>query len=180
MCDTYYSSNHHIVAVMSKENHVSLEFLIKSSEIKNDFTTIFRILLPYVCSQNWDSDGHFEVLNMSRYWLVQKLWHKTQISPFLFFWFWTQTKISVLLRFYFFCSNKDLDSLSTAKWLSESQFYERWTWSWQKKWPEMIGAFILNHSYWCQQSVGRFVIKVWILDWVFEELQENTAIYLRS
>ena len=146
MCDTYYSSNHHIVAVMSKENHVSLEFLIKSSEIKNDFTTIFRILLPYVCSQNWDSDGHFEVLNMSRYWLVQKLWHKTQISPFLFFWFWTQTKISVLLRFYFFCSNKDLDSLSTAKWLSESQFYERWTWSWQKKWPEMIGHWSFIRS----------------------------------
>ena len=36
----------------------------------------------------------------------------------------------------------------------------------KKKWPEMIGidhlsgAFISNHSYWCQQSVGRFVIKV--------------------
>ena len=37
-------------------------------------------------SQNWGSDGHFEVLNWSEFWLVQKLWHKTQIFPFLFFW----------------------------------------------------------------------------------------------
>ena len=52
-----------------------------------------------------------------------------------------------------------------------------------QKWSDidhLSGAFISNHSYWYQQSVGRFVIKVWILDWVFEELQENTAIYLRS
>ena len=45
------------------------------------------ILLPYlaiVCqlcvdlSQNWDPDGHFEVLNQSKSKLVQYLWHKTQ------------------------------------------------------------------------------------------------------
>ena len=28
--------------------------------------------------QNWDSDGHLEVLNKSKSELVQKLWHKTQ------------------------------------------------------------------------------------------------------
>ena len=46
---------------------------------------------PFSChmcehlSQNWGSDGHFEVLNMSYLWLVEKLWRKTQIFPFLFF-----------------------------------------------------------------------------------------------
>ena len=35
---------------------------------------------PFIChlyvhlSQNWGSDGHFEVLNRSKSWLVQKLW----------------------------------------------------------------------------------------------------------
>ena len=32
-------------------------------------------------SQNWDSDGHFEVLNKSESWFVQQLWHKTQKNP---------------------------------------------------------------------------------------------------
>ena len=34
-------------------------------------------------SQNWGSDGHFEVLNRPYLWLVEKLWCKTQIFPFL-------------------------------------------------------------------------------------------------
>ena len=33
-------------------------------------------------SQNWGSDGHFDMLNGSKFWLVQKLWHKLQIFPF--------------------------------------------------------------------------------------------------
>ena len=37
------------------------------------------------CSQKWGSDGHFEVFHGTKLWLVQKLWHKTQIFPFLFF-----------------------------------------------------------------------------------------------
>ena len=46
---------------------------------------------PYFCqlynhlSQNWGSDGHFDVLNRSKIWLVQRLWHKMQIFPFSFF-----------------------------------------------------------------------------------------------
>ena len=36
-------------------------------------------------SQNWGSDGHFEVLNRSYLWLVQNLWPKTKIFSFLFF-----------------------------------------------------------------------------------------------
>ena len=46
---------------------------------------------PFFCqlythlSQNWGSDGHFDVLNRSKIWLVQRLWPKMQIFPFSFF-----------------------------------------------------------------------------------------------
>ena len=46
---------------------------------------------PFFCqlyihlSQNWGSDGHFDALNRSKIWLVQRLWHKMQIFPFSFF-----------------------------------------------------------------------------------------------
>ena len=36
-------------------------------------------------SQNFGSDSHFDVLNRSKSWLVQRLWHKIQIFPFSFF-----------------------------------------------------------------------------------------------
>ena len=48
------------------------------------FRTIFCHMYGHP-SQNWGSDGHFEVLNWSKFWLVQKLWHKMQIFPFPFF-----------------------------------------------------------------------------------------------
>ena len=49
------------------------------------FWPFFRLLYVVHFSQNWGSDGHFEVLNGSKFWLVQKLWHKTKIFPFPFF-----------------------------------------------------------------------------------------------
>ena len=51
----------------------------------------YELFWPFFCnmyvhlSQNWGSDGHFEVLNRSYLSLVQKLLHKTQIFPYLFF-----------------------------------------------------------------------------------------------
>ena len=48
------------------------------------FRPFFGQLHDYI-SQNWGSDGHFEVLNRSKPWLIQKLWLKIQIFPFLFF-----------------------------------------------------------------------------------------------
>ena len=55
-------------------------------------------------SQNWGSDGHFEVLNRSSLWLVEKLWHKMQIFPFLFFCNSVQKQIfASFLSFIFFC-----------------------------------------------------------------------------
>ena len=54
-------------------------------------------------SQNWGSDGHFEVLNRPYLWLVENLWCKTQIFPFLFFLrFCTKTDICIFFVFYVF------------------------------------------------------------------------------
>ena len=49
--------------------------------------TIFSRFLPttFDLSQNWSSDNHFKVLNKSKSWLAQKLWHKIKIFLFLFF-----------------------------------------------------------------------------------------------
>ena len=41
------------------------------------FLAIFCQLLRQL-SQNWGSDGHFEVLNRCKSWLVQKLWPQLQ------------------------------------------------------------------------------------------------------
>ena len=62
----------------------------------------FRHMCDYL-SQTWGSDGHFEVLNRSYLWLVEKLWRKTQIFSFLFFLrFCTKTDICIFFVFYIF------------------------------------------------------------------------------
>ena len=85
----------------------------------NYFKPNFRHLHEYL-SQNWGSDGHFEALNRSIPQLVQKLWHKAQLFPFLFlcdfvkkiksvycfWWFWSF--LCFLCVFHFchnFCTN---------------------------------------------------------------------------
>ena len=63
------------------------------------FWPFFRHMYVHL-SQNWGSDGHFEVLNRSTFWLLQKLWHKTQIFPFLFILqFCTKTRVCVFSVF---------------------------------------------------------------------------------
>ena len=69
---------------------------------------LYDLLWPFFCHiyvdlpQNWCSDGHFEVLNRSYQRLVQKLWHKTQIVPFLFLLrFCTITDICIFCIFCF-------------------------------------------------------------------------------
>ena len=58
------------------------------------------IFSPYL---NWGSDGHFEVLNRSYLWLVEKLWRKMQIFQFLFFLrFCTKRDICIFFVFYIF------------------------------------------------------------------------------
>ena len=97
----------------------------------------FRHMCEFL-SQNWGSDGHFEVLNRSYLWLVEKLWHKTQIFPFLFFYAILYKNrylhLFCFLRFCVFChnlcTNWNSDLFSTSKWPSESQFCERWMCSW--------------------------------------------------
>jgi hypothetical protein len=69
---------------------------------------LYDLFWPYFChmyvylSQNWGSDGHFEVLNMSYLWLVQKLGHKTQIFPFLFLWDFVQKQMFASSAFFAF------------------------------------------------------------------------------
>ena len=45
------------------------------------FWSFFCQLRQYL-SQNWASDGHFDVSNMPKSYLDQKLWHKTQLPVF--------------------------------------------------------------------------------------------------
>ena len=57
---------------------------VNSQKIATDKWPFYDQIWPFFCqphgylSQNWDSDGHFEVLNESISYLVQKLWHKTK------------------------------------------------------------------------------------------------------
>ena len=49
-----------------------------------------------------------------------------------------------------FWSNQNVDLLSTSKWLSESQFCERWAYIWQKngqKWLYKGHIYIKGHSF---------------------------------
>ena len=67
---------------------------------------LYDLFWPFFCHvylhlpQNWGSDGHFEEVNKSNLWLVQNLWHKTQIFPFLFLLrFGTKTDICLFCVF---------------------------------------------------------------------------------
>ena len=107
------------------------------SEMKDtDKWQCYNHFRPFFCHmyvhlpQNWGSDGKFEVLHCSKFWLVQKLWHKTQIFPFPFC-----TKSSTCIfcvLCHNFCTKYDLGLSSTSKWPSESLFCERLRCSWQK------------------------------------------------
>ena len=58
--------------------------LANSQKLAADKWPFYDHIWPFFCqlyvylSQNWGSDGNFEVLNESKLSLVQKLWHKTQ------------------------------------------------------------------------------------------------------
>ena len=58
--------------------------LANSQKIATDKWPFYYLFWPFFCqlyanlSQNWDSDGHVEVLNKSKSSLVQKLWQKKQ------------------------------------------------------------------------------------------------------
>ena len=66
------------------------------------FWPFFRHMYVHL-SQNWGSYRHFEVRNRSTFWLLQKLWHKTQIFPFRFLLqFCTKTGVCVFCVFCIF------------------------------------------------------------------------------
>ena len=63
----------------------------------------FLCLMYVYLSQNWSSDGHFDMLNGSKFWLVQKLYYKMQIFPFpLHTTYIKKMKICVFCIFAFF------------------------------------------------------------------------------
>ena len=87
---------------ITKDKHFSTQRLIhkKPDYINGRFTSIsghFFCQLHEHLSQNWGSNSHFEVLNVSKSLFDQKLRHKTQNFPFPFFNFslfvrnWKQT-----------------------------------------------------------------------------------------
>ena len=65
-------------------------------------------------------------------------------------WFCTKSQKngngSIRILFHNFWSNQKLDQLSTTKWPPESQFCERWTYIWPKKWPEMVVTLSSNST----------------------------------
>ena len=89
--DFYWPSSYYMLkSTLMKENFPNLLQIIS-------LKSVYKWMSLYKCplydhswpffrhlSQNWGSDGHFEVLNRSYLWLVEKLWRKTQIFPFLF------------------------------------------------------------------------------------------------
>ena len=78
------------------------------------------VLQPYL-SQNWSSDGYFEVLNQFIFELVQKLWHKCKKMQFMY-----------LVKKWLERVGKQWVSFITSKWSSELQFCERYSCIWWK------------------------------------------------
>ena len=85
--------------VIRRKPNIWMLFFDKSKEsagfliILRQFLVIFSTP-TFISSQNWRSDGHFEVLNRSKSQLVQKLWHKMQrrakrVGPYCRSQFWT-------------------------------------------------------------------------------------------
>ena len=67
------------------DNSSFFNFFKNFRQLNCRFTTIsshFFCYLHKYLSWKRSSDGHFEVLNRSVFWLVHELWHKTQIFPF--------------------------------------------------------------------------------------------------
>ena len=86
----FFSSNHYLKTV-------SKWMSLYKSPLYDLFWPIFCHMYVHL-SQNWGSDNHFEVLNRSIFCLLQKLWHKTQIFPFLFILqFCTKTRFCVFV-----------------------------------------------------------------------------------
>ena len=117
-------------------------------------TSLFHHFWSFCCqlyvylSQNCGSDGHFEVLNRSISYLVQKLCHKYKKGKnkqrkckkhekhYTNECFFTKSQKSrnrnICVLCHNFWPNYNLDLLSTSKWPSEPQFCERYVCRWQK------------------------------------------------
>ena len=70
-------------------NKQSLIFIVWIKTNDNSKWLFYLYFWPFSCqlnvylSQNWGSDSHFDVLDKSKSYFVQKLWHIMQIFPYL-------------------------------------------------------------------------------------------------
>ena len=127
---------------------------------------IFWQLCDYI-TQNWDSDGHFEVLNRSKPWLIQKLWLKMQIFPFPFFCDIVEKNAFVFFAFLHFCfvlchnccTNHDSDLFNTSKWPSGPQFCARFFKEMAQKWLEIVAIrpFIRFKFWWSNSDLAKIL-----------------------
>ena len=79
---------------------------------------------------------------------------------YFYFWFFAILYKNTLLHFFHFfilwhnyCTNKDLDMLSTSKWPSEPQFCQRWTCICQKNGQKWLYNLICGVSFISKQSI---------------------------
>jgi hypothetical protein len=116
---------------VKKETKLNQGFcLIKTSEIIFIFLTEFYLILWLMTSLK-----NFEKILILKTWQLFFFWGiKTCFGILPLKWcFLRHEKINILTKIcQSFWSNEDLDTLSTSKWLFESQFCERYLGSWQK------------------------------------------------
>ena len=80
-----------------------------------------------IVSQNWGSDGHFDVLNK-----FKSFWFKSYDADFHFRLELKERGFAFFCFCHYFWTNWDLDMSSTSKWASESQFCKIYWCSWKK------------------------------------------------
>ena len=118
----------------------------------------------YVCfSQNWDSDGHFEVLNKTKSCLVQLKWHEMQKRnkrTWVFLYKVAKTENgNIRILCYNLWTNQFLDLSGTSKWKSEPHYLWKINIQFAEKWPEMVvkWAFVIvirfDSEYMCISAV---------------------------
>ena len=113
-------------------------------------------------SQNWGSDGHFDVINK-----FKSFWFKGYDTDFVSV-FFKSKKV-----FAFFVSLLFNHLSSTSKWPFEPQFCKRCIHSGQKKWPKMVkkrqqvptdwGRYSSFLSMFFGSNISIFMMTCWIM-----------------
>ena len=120
-------------------------------------------------SQKWGSDGHFDVLHGSKFWLVQRLWHKEQIFAFPFFCDFVQKHSFVFLGFFILCHNfctflgfRLIKHLKMTVWTSvlwKINIHEA------KKLPEMVVKLSFMSQFYIETE---YIFQITLLNYYFQ------------